>query len=142
MLRVGDGPPEPQRLAAPTPPPQADRAAFVKQFQTAQSQASDQSLQQLLERVDQHAERLLKKPTPGEVAAYRESIRRFMKEVSDKLGRVDKRTDRRNRTLLILRELDSKLAALTEDVLGSQAKAIDLAATLNEIRGLLLDLLI
>ncbi len=92
--------------------------------------------------IDEEAKRLLNNPTMAGIAAYREAIRKFLKAVSDKLGKLDKRTDRRNRTLVIIRSLDEKLEDLTKAILDDQEKGLDLLARLNEIRGMLLDLLV
>lgn len=145
MIRVGENPQDPKMipaLANPAPRAGADRVSFGQQLQGAQQTADAQTLQGMIERIDAHARRLLKHPIPGEVAAYREAVRRFMKEASERLGKADKRTDRRNRTLVILREVDAKLARLVEDVLAGQTDSMALAASINELRGLLMDLLI
>ncbi len=96
----------------------------------------------MISKIDAQAERLLKHPVPAEVAAYREVVRRFMKEVNDRLGKAEKRTDRRNRTLILLREVDAKLAKLVEDVLEGQVDSMALAASINELRGMLMDFFI
>lgn len=148
MIRVGDhGSPDPGQMlgaqpAAPVPRADGVRPAFAQAFEASSAGHQQQELEELIGKVDGQARMLLKSPTPGNVAAYREAVRRFLKQVSEKIGRTDKRTDRRNRTLVVLRELDQKLANLTEALLKGQLGPIELAASVDEIRGLLLDLLI
>lgn len=134
-VKPGQAPSGAPRLGGPNP-------AFARQYEASLGSQEKHDLESLATHVDRQAAMLLKHPTPAQVASYREAIRRYMKEIKDKLGRMDKRTDRRNRTLIILRDLDEKVEALTEAILKGQAQAIDLAASVNEIRGLLLDLLI
>ncbi|MEB3236932.1 MAG: YaaR family protein [Candidatus Sericytochromatia bacterium] len=100
------------------------------------------SAEDLVSEIERQARRLMERPSMGELAAYRELVRRFIKRVHERLGRVDQHTDRRNRTLAILRTLDHDLEQLSEDVLKSQAGVVDLAARLDAIRGLILDLLV
>lgn len=119
-----------------------ESAAFKQQLAYYGSQDQADSLERLVGEVDGQAKRLLTNPTMAELAAYREQVRKFMKAVVDKLGKLEKRTDRRNRTLVILRSLDQKLEELTKAVLEDQEKGLDLLERLNEIRGILLDLLI
>jgi hypothetical protein len=148
MIRIGDlNPNEPNRVTGPgtgqaAARPDAAKGQFSSQFEAARAVEEQHTLEDLIGKVDLHAQMLLKSPTYGSVIAYREAVRRFMKEISAKLGRVDKKTDRRNRTLVMLRNLDDKLAQLTEAILKGQANAVDLAASINEIRGLVLDLLV
>jgi len=148
MVRISDLNPndpskvKPGQLASGAPRTGGVNPAFAKQYEATFGAQEKQDLEGLVSLVDKQAEMLLKHPTPAQVAAYRDAIRRYMKEIKDKLGRMDKRTDRRNRTLIILKDLDEKVEALTDAILKGQAHAIDLAASVNEIRGLLLDLLI
>lgn len=148
MVRISDLNPndpskiKPGQLASGAPKLGGPNPAFARQYETTLGTQAKHDLQGLVTLVDRQAEMLIKHPTPAQVASYRDAIRRYMKEIKEKLGRMDKRTDRRNRTLIILRDLDEKVEALTEALLKGQASAIDLAASVNEIRGLLLDLLI
>jgi uncharacterized protein YaaR (DUF327 family) len=145
MIRVGDNPQDPKlipAIATPVPRSGVERVSFGQQLHGAQQAADAQSMQGMIDRIDAQAQRLLKHPIPAEVAAYREAVRRFMKEANERIGKADKRTDRRNRTLILLREVDAKLARLVEDVLGGQVDAMGLAASINELRGMLMDLLI
>lgn len=148
MIRVGDhGSNDPGQIFSPTagqPAVRADgvRPVFAQSFEATAATQHQTALEDLIGKVDSQARMLLKSPTPAHVAAYREAVRRFLKEVSEKIGRTEKRTDRRNRSLVILRDLDTKLAALTEALLKGQLGPIELAASVDEIRGLLLDLLI
>jgi len=145
MIRVGDNSQDPKLISALTglsPRPGVERPSFSQQLHGAQQSSTAQTLQGMIERIDAQAQRLLKHPVPAEVAAYREAVRRFMKEANEKLGKAEKRTDRRNRTLILLREVDSKLAKLVEDVLEGQLDPMALAASINELRGMLMDLMI
>lgn len=144
MIRVGDNSQDPKlisALGAAQPRAGVERVSFGQQLQGAQHSADVQTLQGMIARIDAQAQRLLKHPIPAEVASYREAVRRFMKEASERIGKADKRTDRRNRTLILLREVDAKLARLVEDVLGGQTDPLALAASINELRGLLMDVL-
>ncbi len=144
-MRVGDNSQDPKLISALTgiaPRPGVERPSFGQQLQGAQQAATAQSLQGMIERIDAQAQRLMKHPIPAEVAAYREAVRRFMKEVNERIGKAEKRTDRRNRTLILLREVDAKLAKLVEDVLAGQLDSMELAASINELRGMLMDFFI
>ncbi len=145
MIRVGDNSQDPKLFSAIpglSQRPGVERVSFGQQLQGAQHSADAQTLQGMIEKIDAQAQRLAKHPIPAEVAAYREAVRRFMKEANERLGKAEKRTDRRNRTLILLREVDAKLAKLVEDVLGGQLDSMELAASISELRGLLADLFI
>lgn len=145
MIRVGDNSQDPKlisALAGITPRNGVERPSFGQQLQGAQQSAHAQTLQGMIDKIDAQAQRLLKHPIPAEVAAYREAVRRFMKEASARIGTAEKRTDRRNRSLILLREVDAKLAKVVEDVLSGQVDSLALTASINELRGMLMDLFI
>ncbi len=145
-IKVGDGaqfdPGRPTQIGPGTSGPQVDAAAFKQQLAYHSNQEQADSLERLVGDVDAQAKRLLNNPSMSELAGYRDQLSKFMKAVSAKLGKLEKRTDRRNRTLVILQSLDQKLEDLTKAVLDDQEKGLDLLERLNEIRGMLLDLLI
>lgn len=145
-IKVGDSPQfdpgRPLQVGPGTGGTPVEHAGFKQQLAYYGSQDQSDSLERLVGEVDAQAKRLLNNPTMSELAAYREQVRKFMKAVADKLGKLEKRTDRRNRTLVVIRSLDEKLENLTKAVLDDQERGLDLLERLNEIRGILLDLLI
>ena len=121
---------------------ESEPSAFSKALLRTQESLQKETMDKLLKMVDLQAQRLMKSPVLAEITVYRELIRRFLKEANAKIARIDKRTDRRNRPLILIREVDKKLAELTDKVLKGQAKPIEILALVNEIGGLLVDLMI
>lgn len=126
-----------REVLGPGVPSFNEHLASVPRTASLGGQAED-----LVADIERQARRLMERPSLGELAAYRDLVRRFMRRVHDRLGRVDQHTDRRNRTLAILRTLDRDLEQLSEDVLRGQSGVVELAGRLDAIRGLLLDLLV
>ena len=143
-IKVGEGllpdPGAPQIGPRSSQDPE-DPVAFRNQL-SYQSGSGEEPVDQLLGDIQEQAKRLMASPSLGELAVYRDYIRRFMKAIAPRLGKLDKNHDRRNRTLVIIRSVDDKLEALAKAFLEDQGKGIDLLAALNEIHGMLLDLLI
>ncbi|MBU6427598.1 MAG: DUF327 family protein [Cyanobacteria bacterium REEB65] len=143
-LKVGEGltpEPGPSQIGPRAGQAAPDPVAFQEQL-AYQSGQGEEPVNQLIGDVQEQAKRLLANPTLGELAVYRDYIRRFMKAIAPRLGKLEKHNDRRNRTLVLIRSVDEKLEALAQSLLEDQGKGIDLLAALNEIHGLLLDLLI
>jgi len=144
-IKVGDAPQFDPGVPQPVGPGasanKVNAAAFQQQMAYYSTPEADNA-DVLVKNVDQQAKLLLGNPTMAGIAAYRDAVRKFLKSVTDKLGKLEKRTDRRNRTLVIIRSLDEKLENLTKAILEDQEKSLELLARLNEIRGMLLDLLI
>lgn len=132
-----------QGVTAPTQPASiASEQSFLHQLRESRLSQQGESFDEMVQAIDAQADRLLKSPVPGEVAVYRELLQRFVKQVLDKSQRLEKRHDRRNRTLSIIRTIDETLAHFTEDLLAGQLDPLEILAAVNELRGLLMDLLI
>lgn len=127
----------PARRAAP-------QKAFVETLRDAGDEQRRDALDQLLLAVDKAGRELRRDPSLAALRQYKESVRAFVREALRLMYAVDERLgfDRRgNPTFaLIVRTIDEKLEELTRQCLESQKGTIDLAARLDEIRGLLLDL--
>lgn len=148
MIKIGNNStPEPSKLiGTPSSVPagglETEASAFSKAMLQTQEALRQETMDKLMAMIDLQAVRLQKSPVPAEVAVYRELIRKFVKEATEKMAKVDRRIDRRNRPMLLVREVDKKLAELTDKVLAGQAKPIEILALVNEIRGLLVDFLV
>ena len=101
--------------------------------------------EELLEDVTALGDALVAAPTIENVRRYREGIRHFMKYLVDHVLAVEERTSGANilkrKKYLLIKTVDEKLESLARDFLSSQKPSIELAGRVNEINGLLVDLL-
>ena len=151
MPRIGDASgndPLPTSFSSPARGPLAPGGAepFTQAMNGAHQQRtgpdSDMEPEAAFYEVDRSVQMLLKSPVMAHVAAFRQAIGKFLKVIQPRLDRADSKTDRRNRTLVILREVDRKLAELTDNIVNQLLGPVELAASIDEIRGLLMDLLV
>jgi uncharacterized protein YaaR (DUF327 family) len=102
-------------------------------------------LQNLLTEVTSLGDALVKTPTLDNVRRYREGIRHFMKYLVDHVLAVEEKTSGANilkrKKYLVIMTVDQKLEALAREFLAGQKTQIDRAGRINEINGLLVDLL-
>lgn len=145
MLKPVDGLPA-QDIPMPSLGPAAGNASpvaaarFAQAMQTTQNRVADDTMVAFMAEVDEQGKRLLKHPIRAEVERYRALVGKFIKEAMSQMVQIDKRTDRRNRAFTLVKEIDKKLAELTEMLIGGQAKQLDVLAKLEEIHGMLVDL--
>ncbi|NLM68732.1 MAG: YaaR family protein [Firmicutes bacterium] len=97
-----------------------------------------------LENIDKLGKQLRDKPTIVNLKNYKAAVRAFLKEAISTAYTVAERrfVDRygRRRLFLLVAKVDEQLEELTRMVLHQQHAALNLAAKLDEIRGLLLDI--
>jgi hypothetical protein len=147
MLKPVDNQPQGQPLG----PRQAQEAAatpgvtgarFETQVQATRTRVAQSSMVGLLAEIDEQGRRLEAHPVAGEVARYRDLVGRFLREAVDQFSHTDRQMDHRNRVFTLVKEVDRQLAELTESVLGGQGKPLGLLGKLEQIRGMLVDLLV
>ncbi len=101
-----------------------------------------ESLEGLMLSVDECAQQLLSDPNEAQLTRYTQAVRQFIRKAQGQAFSVSKQFDRHNRLYMVVREVDSHLATLTDQVLNQQGKALEMAARIQEIRGILLDMYI
>jgi uncharacterized protein YaaR (DUF327 family) len=113
---------------------------FAQTMQATQNKVADSTMIAFLAEIDEQGKRLLKHPIRAEVERYRALVGKFIKEAMNQMVQIEKRSDRRNRAFTLIKEIDKKLAELTEMMVDGQAKQLDVLAKLQEIQGMLVDL--
>lgn len=102
------------------------------------------SLEELLDEVFAAGAALKSAPTLTAVSDYRARVQAFLRHVVDRMLAVEERTSggslpKRKRYTLI-RVIDGKLEALAASVLSAQREQLGILAQVDEINGLLVDL--
>jgi uncharacterized protein YaaR (DUF327 family) len=102
-------------------------------------------LEELLTGITALGDALVKTPTLENVKRYRERVKQFLKYVVDHVLEVEEKTSGTNilkrKKYLLLKTVDRQLETLARDFLGGQKENIDLLGRINEVNGMLIDLL-
>ena len=146
-MKINPGLRSPQKLKLPEH--FSNQPVMQKSFsdimQQQQSKASHEQLKQLLQQIEQQAERLSKSMTVRELRQYRQLVKRFLDETVRR-GIALKETrgwDRRGRgrRYKIIEEIDRELLSLTDELLEREQGRMELLQKMGEIRGMLINLL-
>lgn len=113
-----------------------------QQIVSAGAQSIKDSLDQLMVSLDQAGQNLLSAPSEAHLTQYTQAVRAFVRKAQGESMAVSKQFDRHNRLYMVVREVDAHLSQLTEQVLNHQERALEMAARIQEIRGILLDMYI
>jgi hypothetical protein len=122
---------------------QAAEGEGAEQEDVAQSD-SRQGVQELLDGVFASGEALKKAPTMETIKDYRQKVKDFLKYVVQRSVRVEETLSgasilKRKRFTLV-RVIDEKLDALAASVLAVQKEQISILAQIDQINGMLVDL--
>jgi uncharacterized protein YaaR (DUF327 family) len=105
---------------------------------------SHRSLEELLDGVFAAGDRLKSLPTLETVRAYRQRVRAFLRTVVDGMLAVEQTISgagiQKRKRFTLVRVIDAKLEALAASVLAAQREQLDILERVDEINGLLVDL--
>jgi len=121
---------------------QVVQSRFYDELRFAETEDIHIEFDKLIAAISKQGEKFSKKPTAQLLKTYKSMIREFLKYVTDNMFRVEHYTGGKlkQKIYTVTKIIDKKLSALTRLVLSQQAQNIDLLSTLDEIRGLLIDL--
>ena len=118
-------------------------ADFSTELADQESSMSREAMDRLLEQIEQGA-RLSKSPTYEELRSYRSLIQSFIGEAVDGMYELHTQAgwDRlgRQKVYTSVRKIDKKLEEMAEKIRLGQASQLDIIASHDAIRGLLVDL--
>lgn len=102
------------------------------------------SMRELIDQVKSRGERFLKSPEEGLLNSYKESVKLFLKKLKDEFLSLKEefgaKKDGEQKVYQTVSVAEGEVAALTREALN-EGKAIELLASLDDIRGLVLDVI-
>ncbi|MBE6099135.1 MAG: DUF327 family protein [Anaerovibrio sp.] len=117
---------------------------FSSELEDQRSSASHEQLQRLLDQIDEQGAKLTKTPTYDELREYRSLIKNFVSSVVSQMYDVSSQTgwDRmgRQKVYTTVRKIDTELENMAEKIRLGQAEQLDVVASHDAIRGMLVDL--
>ena len=117
---------------------------FALNLAKSQDSQSREKLEELMEAIAAQGKRLALVPTFGELKSYRELVREFLGEAVGRMYNLQSQSgwDRqgRQKVFTTVKQIDSTLASLTEDVRLGQERQLNIANKLGAIQGMLVDL--
>ena len=117
---------------------------FSMELADQEQSMSREAMDRLLEQIDEQGARLSKTPTFDELRSYRALIQSFIGEAVGSMYelRTQAGWDRlgRQKVYTSVRKIDKKLEELTEKIRLGQANQLDIIASHDALRGMLVDL--
>ncbi len=118
---------------------------FLKELDNATEEQIKKTLDELIEELDKQAKVLEKHRTFEELEKYKKMVRDFMEQAIKKIYNVkvsesSKIMVKRKKVFVLVERVNAELEELTKKVLLKQAETIELLASLEKIKGLLVDM--
>ena len=119
------------------------QSRFYDALKIAETENIQIDFDNLVNEITRQGERFSKNPTLQELKTYKSMIMAFLRYIAEHMFSVEHHTGGtrlRQKIYTVTKIIDERLRALAELVMNQQARNINLLATLDEIRGLLIDL--
>jgi uncharacterized protein YaaR (DUF327 family) len=128
-------------------------SAFVEEAAEEEEYAFDlesrpdgrKALEAILDEVHERGERLVQSPTIAHIKEYRKAVQGFLDFVVRHLLTVEEKTSgsnvKKRKRFTQVRMIDQRLEQLVTAVLQNQGKQLDMLERVNEIQGLLVNLI-
>ena len=116
---------------------------FYDELKIAETEKVLIEFDNLIEEITKQGEKFSRKPTFESLKIYKSMIMEFLKYVTKNMFAVEHNTGGtrlKQKIYTVTKIIDVKLKSLTELIINQQTSNIELLATLDEIRGLLVDL--
>ena len=122
-----------------------NESSFLKQLDSAAEDQIKKSLDELIEELSEQAKVLEKHRTFEELEKYKGLVKSFMDQAIKKIYNIkvsdsSKFMVKRKKVYIMVEQVDAELEKLTKQVLEKQAEGMDILATLDRIRGILVDM--
>ncbi|MDO4204378.1 MAG: YaaR family protein [Selenomonadaceae bacterium] len=118
--------------------------SFSMELAGQERHMSKEELEELLKKIDEQGARLSATPTYDELVAYRSLVQTFVSEAVDRMYylHTDAGWDRlgRQKVFTTVRNVDRELETLAEKIRLGQTNQLDIVASQDAIRGMLVDL--
>ncbi|MDR2446196.1 MAG: YaaR family protein [Treponema sp.] len=106
---------------------------------------TEETINQLLEDIHSAGDALRKRPLPAEILKYRQAVRNFLAFIVQNTYDIEKQYTgvslRKRKEKTLVQIVDKKLDQLATDILAGQSDQLAILERLEEITGILVDLL-
>ncbi|WP_315121614.1 YaaR family protein [uncultured Clostridium sp.] len=119
----------------------ASKKDFSQSFSFARERKSEEQLKQMLEDIQKKGNRLVVTKCYADVAAYKRMIKDYLNSVLNYMYSIKKDISFwQTQYFITVETIDEKLQELTEMLLSEQKENLDVASSIDEITGLLVDI--
>lgn len=117
------------------------KKGFSQSFSQARQQKSQEQLKQMIDDINKKGNRLVITKCYADVFAYKKLIKEYLRSVLENMYLIKKDISFWQTQYFITVDIvDQKMEELTEALLNQEKDNIDIASTIDEIQGLIVDI--
>ena len=117
------------------------RKQFSQSFNQARDRKSEQELKKMADDIKKRGNRLVLTKTYADVRMYKKLIKEYLESVLEFMYSTKKDISFwQTQYFITVDTIDAKLEELTTQLLGEEKENLDIASTIDEIQGLIVDI--
>lgn len=118
-----------------------EKKDFSQSFNQARDRKSEEQLNKMIEDISKRGNRLVITKTYGDVIAYKKMIKEYLESILKFMYDTKKDISFwQTEYFITIDTIDEKLKELTDSLLGDERENLNVAATIDEIQGLIVDI--
>lgn len=118
-----------------------DKKDFSQSFSQAQDRKSEEQLKKMIEDINKRGNRLVITKTYGDVIAYKKMIKEYLQSILKFMYDTKKDVSFwQTQYFITIDTIDEKLQELTDSLLSDEKENFNVAASIDEIQGLIVDI--
>ena len=119
----------------------SERKDFSQSFNQERNRKSEEDLKKIIEDIHKKGNRLVITKTYADVIAYKKMIKEYLESILKFMYNTKKDISFwQTQYFITVDTIDKKLEELTEALLSSEVENINIAASIDEIQGLIVDI--
>jgi len=119
----------------------SERKDFSQSFNQARQRKSEAELKQMIEDIHKKGNRLVITKTYGDVVAYKKLIKEYLESILKYMYDTKKDVSFwQTQYFVTVETIDQKLDELTKTLLNGEVENLNIAASIDEIQGLIVDM--
>ncbi|MDV4150499.1 YaaR family protein [Clostridium sp. AL.422] len=119
----------------------SEKKDFSQSFNQARDRKSEEQLKKMIEDIHKKGNRLVITKTYGDVIAYKKMIKEYLESILKFMYDTKKDVSFwQTQYFITVDTIDNKLEELTESLLKGEIENINIAASIDEIQGLIVDI--
>lgn len=119
----------------------SERKDFSQSFNQAKQRKSEEELRKMIDDIHKRGNRLVITKTYGDVIAYKKLIKEYLKSILKFMYDTKKDVSFwQTQYFITVETIDQKLEELTAALLNGEVENLNIAASIDEIQGLIVDI--
>lgn len=114
---------------------------FSQSFNHAKDRRTDEEFKKMIKNIKIKGERLSISKSYADVMAYKKMIKEYLKEVLDNMYKIEKDISFwQTQYFVTVETIDEKLEELTQVLINNEKESLNIAATIDDIQGMIVDI--